>query len=96
MNTSISHNSSLCIPKTLSFSISGLIQSDLKYLFFSILMSGYIYIFSVIRDRPLVSFTISLIYLPIVQTFISLYTPQYLFLPRNEGRSSKKYCIHFT
>ena len=39
---------------------------------------------------------LSLIYLPIGQILISLNIPQYLFLPRNEECSSKKYCINFT
>ena len=36
---------------------------------------------------------LSLIYLPIVQMLISLFIPQYLFLPRNEECSSKKYIV---
>ena len=50
--------------------------------------------FSTFRDQPLVSFSIPH-FSPHSANF-KLYIPQYLFLPRNEECSSKKYCVHFT
>ena len=51
--------------------------------------------FSIFRDRTLISFSIPHLF-PMVQILITLYIPQYLFLPRNEECSFKKYCVHFT
>ena len=51
--------------------------------------------FSIFCDRPLVSFSIPHLSFHSANFYLSLYIPQYLFLPRNEECSSKKYCVHF-